>query len=332
MRTFYRKKSSCQNCQYPLLDNYNYCPNCGQENSEKLVSFSTLIIEFFSNIIAYDSKLGRTVKPFLFKPGYLTNEFITGKRAKYMHPLRLYFIISFFHFFAVTLVFQQNLNTVSSATNEQTSSTEKEQNDELPSGTNVTINPDSLARENEGEVAIFNKSFSMKFLKDKRTTETQVIDSLGWKQTIINRYIIKQIIKFARSDSKSIGKYFRDYMLNKGSVLMFFMLPIFALLLKLVYVRRKRYYVEHLIFSLHIHSFAFLALLPIILFKKIWANDWFFRIAIFIILTYGAIAARNVYRQTWIKTLIKGFLLFVSYCLCFALVATIAVIIAGLIY
>jgi hypothetical protein len=108
-----RKKTYCQNCHYPLTSNYNFCPQCGQENTDKRVAFNTLVQEFFANFIAYDSRLVKTVIPFLFKPGFLTNEFNDGRRVKYMHPLRLYFIVSFFYFFALALVYKEDATGVS---------------------------------------------------------------------------------------------------------------------------------------------------------------------------------------------------------------------------
>jgi hypothetical protein len=328
-----RKKTYCQNCHYPLTDSYNFCPQCGQENTDKRVAFNTLVQEFFANFIAYDSRLAKTVIPFLFKPGFLTNEFNEGRRVKYMHPLRLYFIVSFFYFFALALVYKEDATGVSygQTKNETKPAEEKEEADE-ETGLNITINPDSLVREDKDMITIFSKSFSIDFLKDRRTTEVQVIDSLGWKQTLVNKYIIKQAIKFARSDSKSIGAYFTNYMFDKASLLMFFMLPIFALLLKLVYIRRKRYYVEHLTFSLHIHSFVFLVLLLLMLADAMFASEWIGNVASIIILIYGIVAARKVYRQSWIKTILKGFLLFIPYSIFFGIITTIAVIIGGLFY
>jgi RNA polymerase subunit RPABC4/transcription elongation factor Spt4 len=332
MRTLYRKKAYCQNCQYPLLDTYNFCPHCGQDNSDKLVPFSTLVTEFFGNLIGYDSKFSRTIKPFLFKPGELTNEFIQGRRASYMHPLRLYFIISFFYFFALTLAYKQDTNLVSFGAGKPAAGASEQEINNTIDGLNVTLDPDSLNRQNGGEATIFGKSLSVDFLKDKRTTDAQVVDSLGWKQNAVNRYLVRQGIKFARSDSKSIGTYFSEYMLSKASILMFFMLPIFALLLKLIYLRRKRYYVEHITFSLHIHAFAFLILLLMLIAERLWVNEWIGNLAAVTIIVYGVVAARKVYRQSWIKTIVKGFLLFIPYTLCFSLLAIIGIIIGGLVY
>lgn len=98
-----RKTNSCLNCGFTLDKVYNYCPNCGQGNHDDNVSFGTLVGDFFSTYFAIDSKFGKTVKPFFLKPGYLTNQYISGKRATYAHPIRLYLIISIFYFFMVTL-------------------------------------------------------------------------------------------------------------------------------------------------------------------------------------------------------------------------------------
>jgi hypothetical protein len=246
--------------------------------------------------------------------------------------LRLYFVISFFYFFALTLAYKQPADAASTSSSKQTADATEVDGEDLPTGVNITINPDSLRRDKEDEITIFDKSFSIDFLKDKRTTNAQVVDSLGWKQTAINQYMAHQIIKFTRADSQSIGAYFRDYLLNKASILMFFMLPIFALLLKLFYIRRKRYYVEHLTFSLHIHAFAFLILLLMMAVEKIWSSDWIVNIAFLSIMVYGVVAAKKVYKQSWLKTAFKGFILFIPYTICFSLLTTIAVIIAGLIY
>lgn len=98
-----RKTSSCLNCGHTLNKIYNYCPNCGQGNHNDNVSFSFLVGDFFSTYFAIDSKFGKSVKPFFLKPGFLTNEYIKGKRASYANPMRLYLIISIFYFFTVNM-------------------------------------------------------------------------------------------------------------------------------------------------------------------------------------------------------------------------------------
>ncbi|MBL3655498.1 DUF3667 domain-containing protein [Fulvivirga sediminis] len=102
-----RKTSQCPNCGASLDQVYNYCPQCGQENTNNYVSLKTLLGDFFNTYFALDSKFVKTIIPFFFKPGKLTNKYIEGKRAAYSHPLRLYLILSIFFFFVLTKAAKQ---------------------------------------------------------------------------------------------------------------------------------------------------------------------------------------------------------------------------------
>lgn len=99
-----RKSNSCLNCGANLDSVYNYCPICGQENTTSNVSVKTLLGDFFNTYLAVDSKFAKSVVPFFIKPGFLTNQYIEGKRASYAHPIRLYLIISIFYFFIISIV------------------------------------------------------------------------------------------------------------------------------------------------------------------------------------------------------------------------------------
>ncbi|MEQ8241766.1 DUF3667 domain-containing protein [Fulvivirga sp.] len=99
-----RKSNNCLNCSASLDSVYNYCPICGQENTTSNVSVKTLLGDFFNTYLAVDSKFAKSVKPFFIKPGFLTNQYVEGKRASYAHPIRLYLIISIFYFFIISIV------------------------------------------------------------------------------------------------------------------------------------------------------------------------------------------------------------------------------------
>ncbi len=98
-----RKSNRCLNCDATLDGIYNYCPKCGQENTDNNVSFKMLTADFFNTYLAVDSKFAKTVKPFFINPGYLTNQYMDGKRNSYAHPIRLYLIISIFYFFILNM-------------------------------------------------------------------------------------------------------------------------------------------------------------------------------------------------------------------------------------
>src|SRR5579871_3590462 len=83
---------TCPNCGERV--DQNYCPNCGQEHTTTIMPVGHLLRDIVDEFILLDSKLLRTLSPLLTKPGFLTNEYIAGRRVRYVSPFRLYFIVS----------------------------------------------------------------------------------------------------------------------------------------------------------------------------------------------------------------------------------------------
>jgi len=78
--------TSCLNCEHPLDVSDKYCPNCGQLNSTKKLSFTDFSREFFGNFFAYDSRFRRTLSAMMFHPGKISKDYIQGKRERYTNP------------------------------------------------------------------------------------------------------------------------------------------------------------------------------------------------------------------------------------------------------
>lgn len=97
-----RRSTVCKNCSSALDENYNFCPTCGQSNSDNNVTFATLVKEFVDNYLGIDSKMAHSAVPFLIRPGNLTNRFQEGKVKHFIHPVRLYFVMSLFYFFTIS--------------------------------------------------------------------------------------------------------------------------------------------------------------------------------------------------------------------------------------
>ncbi|QHT70037.1 DUF3667 domain-containing protein [Rhodocytophaga rosea] len=352
-----RKKSNCQNCHYPLLENYSYCPNCGQENSDKLVSFTTLAAEVVNNYIAYDSRLGRTIIPFLFKPGLLTNEFIAGKRIKYMHPLRLYFIVSFFYFLIFSIVVSSQINVNEPAFRfggdvkvPSADSLNREIGNEISTG---LLESEALSGEEKhiadsivknlpkSQVVVPEKTDTGavirsgekdvnldKLVKTPGITPEQILDSLDQEKSWLNLLLAKQGIKLANEKGNTIV----NYLISKASLMMFLLLPFFALILKLFYIRTKRLYIEHIIFTLHIHTFLFFILSVALLIDYFWPNGLIFTLSGILVFVYFLLSFRSVYHQGWFKTLLKMFILFISYAFSFSVFMVITIILSLLLF
>src|SRR4030095_10871822 len=94
---------NCLNCGTAVMG--RYCHVCGQENIEPKESFWHLVTHFFNDVTHFDGKFFITLKDLLLKPGFLTKEYMIGKRASYLNPVRMYvftsaiFFLLFFSFF-----------------------------------------------------------------------------------------------------------------------------------------------------------------------------------------------------------------------------------------
>ncbi len=338
-----RRSSRCLNCGRSIEEIYNFCPNCGQENTNRHVSFKALIGEFFNNYLSFDSKFGRSIAPFFFRPGKLTTEFINGRRVNYANPIRLYLIISLFHFFALnqfnnyknTNVTERgaiNFNFDSDQFKKEIAKLELDTLEiDLGNNERMVLNQalDSV------EFSLFKKADSIKSERDLikliptdgsiwpfenraqiltfydltdelNISNDKLYDSLHVSDlSFFRTAAIKQTIKLSRATMKEMISFFIENL----PLLMFILLPLFALLLKLLYVRRNKYYIMHLIHALHIHSLAFF-LLGITSMIGIFANPKvtgiLYIISMILILVYQFISFLNVYKQSVPKTLLKS--------------------------
>jgi hypothetical protein len=88
----------CKNCERKLDADFKFCPNCGQEHKDKVVHFKQFILDFLGDYFTFDSLIIRSVRPLLFNPGFLTKEFVAGRRVRYIPPLRMFIFISIVFF------------------------------------------------------------------------------------------------------------------------------------------------------------------------------------------------------------------------------------------
>ena len=104
---------------------------------------------------------------------------------------------------------------------------------------------------------------------------------------------------------------FIDTLRDNLPTMMLCCIPLFALVLKVLYFFQRRYYVEHLVYALHIHTFAYVAAVVISLIGMA-AERWLPAVQLFFVLTLSFAAVvlvflsiRRVYRQGWFMTTVK---------------------------
>src|SRR3989449_2072573 len=89
----------CENCGAELQG--HWCAQCGQAAIEYRRSFRYVVADLLNEFLNWDSKFFATIALLILKPWRLTNEFLVGKRVRYVNPLRLYLLASILFFFAV---------------------------------------------------------------------------------------------------------------------------------------------------------------------------------------------------------------------------------------
>ena len=267
----------------------NFCPNCGQENNNLNVSFTTLLLDFLGDFFTFDSKLFRSIFPLLIKPGNLTNRFIEGKRVRYIPPLRMYIFISFIYFFLISLDHKETSEAGANLVHPDTT--------EIDDDFVLNIGKDTI------------KGDEFKTLLDKGSEEeiNQALDTMKFEGDF-EKFIAKRALKMYRQKERV-----PNYILKNVSTMMFFLLPVFALLLMIFYRKSKMYYIEHLVFSLHLHTFFFLFNAIYLLFPLIGLEIYSLGLAVLVTVVYFFIALFKVYKQSFGKTLLKEVLLLATY-------------------
>ena len=179
-RKIRRKTHICPNCETVLEREENYCHFCGQENHNLNVPMKDLLMEVIGSFTFFETKFIETAKIIFTHPGKLTLDFNSGKRAKYMHPVRMYFWVSAIFFFLIS--FTSNDDTKKSKSKKDTpiievSNTEKVNNDRkkvVVSDTEIT--EDSLDKSyNSGRE--FGRKLVRTFSKKRKDTADVVVDT-----------------------------------------------------------------------------------------------------------------------------------------------------------
>lgn len=300
-----RKTNECLNCRSQINEVYNFCPRCGQENNDNNISFGLLFRDFFSNYFSLDSRFGRSIKPFLIQPGTLTNAFNTGQRVKYAHPVRLYLVISLIHFTIFSFVQNQE---------EEGNSNEAfiEMLDDGEVDSLIAIHPDSILYDPEEDWMLSDRDFAViKKMYEEDYTSKDILDSLHIEdRSFWDRLAIRRIVRLSNTTKEQIN----NAVIQNIPVMMFVILPLYALLLKLFY-RKKGLYIQHLIHSFHIHSFAFLALTVgwIVILTFSLGEDNVLLLVFIGISIYIYLSLLRVYGQKYLTTLYKIILMGMVY-------------------
>lgn len=346
----------CLNCNLPLDKTDRYCPNCGQRNTTRKLNFSDLITEFFSGMFNYDSRFQRTLRALLFSPGKITRDYTNGKRVSYVNPFRFYLSASII-FFLIAGISDRfdgvNLAERDEGFREEMAELQKDslvrsELESIPILEKNNIPVDSLfskipkSKKEQAEtyrdiyipekdldtLNYFNRngkksSIFYKYYKETRELDSEkALNELNYENTGWNSWLYQKAIKFDLFYNNP--KLFADYFTSKLPFIIFFYLPVFALFIWLLYIRRPFNYMEHLIFAFHVQTTLFVLYIIGFSIDYIIKSDWGFTLANTIFVFYLYKAMRNFYGQGRVKTILK----FIILNIIFFILAVIATIIA----
>jgi hypothetical protein len=295
-------EDQCENCG--ALLHGPYCSECGQSAADRIVPVWHLINEALESLFQLDLRVFRTFPRFIFLPGRLTKEYLNGRRTRYIRPFRLYLFATFILFAVVAFTTTGGFGLV---LDPQGAVRLNPPNTEVTAG-RVT---DTTATSSE------SSSFGN---PDERERIARALESDSSSITIeglgpaTNRQF-ERVLRTKAAQAVRNPRQFLGALIDRGPYLMFLMLPVFALLLKLLYVRHGRLYAEHVIFSLHVHAYAFFAFAVGVLLDQSaveWVNtvgSWIGASAIL----YLVLALRHVYEQGFLMTTLKASILLVVY-------------------
>ena len=283
---------SCPNCDAPLLG--QFCSSCGQVQKRYDRFFLTLVVEALEGVFEPNSKSWKTVIGLLFKPGYLSQEYLRGRRARYIQPIRLYFITSIMFFLTLTAM---NFFSDSFV--------------EVQQAGEITANAEGLPYTDE-ELP--------EFTVDEQGNR-QYVESLElpWASAETNeryRYLLNQQVTKAVELAQEDPRELISVMLDIAPPIIFCLLPVFALLLKIIYAFKGMYYSEHLILAIHNHCFIFIAFMLMALPDPdfgLGLNDIPQMLIMIWIPSYLLFSLKRVYQESWGPTIFKFIILAVLY-------------------
>jgi hypothetical protein len=330
-----RTEKDCLNCG--TIVQGKYCQNCGQENVLPHESFGHMVKHFLYDITHFDSKFFDSMKYLLLKPGFLPQEYMKGRRVAYLNPIKKYvftsavFFLLFFSFFlkgSVNIDLAANNPMPLQQRIAKIAKYEKEllknpKNEKLRKA--ILLLKDTVNVITENDLFKYWDDYQFINVTDREYKTQREYDSVqkalpasekdGWFVRMLERKNQQMRVKF-KDNPSSAGKSFLDSFLHKLPYMLFVSLPIFALFLKLLYIRRKKYYyADHGIFSIYHYIFTFILLLITFTFDKLnkltkW--EFFDLLTVLLVLSGGVylyLSMKRFYGQGHGKTFLKFLLL-----------------------
>jgi len=326
----------CENCGAELQG--HWCAKCGQPAIEYRRSFRHVVADLLNEFLNWDSKFFTTIALLILKPWRLTNEFLAGKRVRYVNPLRLYLLASILFFFAVnygakgiridpTKFPEEKRAKVAAAIADKRGEIEAElrkdnltpeQREKVQKALDYLTKPSATTTPTPEETASPTPAPSASpTAESHQQTYGPVADrpfvvfDNAKSTTPFERWIEGRAKEKMGEHGTKMGLFISTLFSNLP-YMMLCCIPLFALVLKLLYIRGRIFYIDHLIYALHIHSFFYAGIMLIVLatigvtrFGPGAIAGWLIALLWIAFVTQIFLSIRYVYRQGWFFSIFK---------------------------
>ena len=305
----------------------------------------------------------------LTNPGKVSKDFVSGKRQRYSNPFQFYLTVSILFFLIVgltntyqefrefsdggtqkppppSMVKADNVKVLDSVvkTAQNNLKTTFQNLDSSERAEVMELIPpqvlDSISMDQNKPVinigGIDFKLVEMMEFRDKNPNMgvNEALDNLKLKKSPWNRFLYTraEVLNSFRDNTTKANKEFLQELISYASISLFIFLPLFTLFLKLIYIRRKFTYVEHLIFVFHTQTVFFILSTIFFIISQFVANTDVMLTFTGLFLIYLYIAMKKFYQQGYFRTFFKFMLLNTIYTFLGALGSAIVIVIAFALY
>jgi len=323
------KTMPCPNCATPMIG--PFCALCGQPLNTHRRSLGHLLHEFVKDVASFDSRILRTAKALLIQPGELPRAFREGRTQRYVPAVRLYFFVSllFFLFLSATgiaiLQFGFVVDSYRLVHDEQGNIYKLDGAKRvLMPGVKADVNGNvtPIAAGNDVEFDLSTKadgrvsnSLSSKISFFQRVAPAKAKPSpeleAAFKKVHVDLVVNDQkAAGFTKALMGTLEKLKTDPAALNGPLetwiprILFVLLPLFALLLAFFYRKQRQhfFFVDHLVFSFSMHSFAFMVLIGAAIAAQVLSGTWVARLTLVVLSVYFFLSLKNFYGQGWLRT------------------------------
>ena len=269
---------TCPNCHNSFNKEFKYCPECGQANKNFKLDVKYFFSKFLSGMFNLDSKIFRTLKLLFLKPGMLSKEFIAGRRNSYIPPVRLYLIGSLIYF------------TISALLNDP-----------------VKLKSDNSSITQDGIVITLDELDSLKSTNNESDSTIQNVNKSD--SLLIENITLGKAQKLGTKEGR---KQFNENIKKYLPIGMFIFVPLTAFLFFILF-RKNSYYIEHLIFVIHLQTLFYLIFIIISVIELVFSGTVIELITGIMFISILLSWIKKYYRANWWTTIWKAIVFIIMY-------------------